>query len=144
MTAVIIPDFVFKIFEQKVVEINKTIVQKLCENYGIDLQDALAYLQNELKINFNVVHEHIEEMKITKKHQKKEGIDKTSICEARLLVATDTDVKQCGRTKLDGGKFCKLHQRLHEQDKLKYGTIHDALPIDELKKHNMKTKRNIY
>jgi hypothetical protein len=144
MTAVIIPDFVFKMFEQKVVEINKIIVQKLCEKYGIDLEDALQYLRSDLNINFNVVHEHIEQIKVTKKHQKKDTIDNNTICEARVLVATDTNVKQCARKKLDGGRFCKLHQRLHEQDNLKYGTIDDAEPDDIVKKVNMKTKRNIY
>lgn len=152
MTSITIPDFVFTMFEQKVTEINSIIVDKLCKKYGIDVSDAKKFLHKELNINFNIIHEDIEQIKVIKKHKKKvEDNDnhkhqgEGNICDARVFIASDLVVKQCSRTKIDGSTFCKLHQRLHEEGKLKYGTIHDAKPESiSTEKLKMKVKRNIY
>lgn len=158
MTSITIPDFVFSMFEQKVTEINSIIVSKMCERYNINKNDAESFLQEELGINFNIVHEDIEQIKVIKKHKKKEDVTtlnndndgdnsqhETRTCEARVFIATDLIVKQCSRTKLDGSQFCKLHQRLHDEGKLKYGTIRDRKPdCISTEKLKMKVKRNIY
>jgi hypothetical protein len=149
MTSITIPDFVFAMFEQKVTEINLIIVNKLCSKYNINKDDAKAFLQKELNINFNIIQEDIEQIKVIKKHKKKVDDDnhqfKATVCDARVFIATDLVVKQCSRTKIDGSNFCKLHQRLHEEDKLKYGTIYDDKPdCISTEKLKMKVKRNIY
>lgn len=152
MTSVTIPDFVFSMFEKKVTEINSIVVSKLCARYGIDVNDAKKFLGKELNINFNIIHEDIEQIKVIKKHKKKDHVEddgehhgQQHVCEARVFIAADLVVKQCSRAKVDGSTFCKLHQKLQEEGKLKYGTIHDVKPdsisTDKLK---MKVKRNIY
>lgn len=162
MTSITIPDFVFAMFEQKVTEINLTIVNKLCAKYNINEDDAKKFLQKELNINFNIVHEDIEQIKVIKKHNKHNKHSKhskhtsnnddnsnqeahTTTCDARVFIASDLVVKQCSRSKIEGSNFCKLHQRLHAEDKLKYGTIHDDKPdCISTEKLKMKQKRNIY
>jgi hypothetical protein len=158
MTSIEIPDFVFKMFEQKIVEINTIIVERMCERYKLDKEDACKFMKKELKINFNVVHEDVEQIKIVKKHKKKEDkqtddneldteetsvpktedtgntvktvnkVNTSSFCEARVFVATDLLVKQCSRSKIPNCNFCKLHQRVLENGGLKYGTINEAKP----------------
>jgi hypothetical protein len=140
---------VFTMFEQKVTEINLNIVNKLCSKYNINEDDAKKFLQKELNINFNIIQEDIEQIKVIKKHKKKVDDDnqpaKATVCDARVFIATDLVVKQCSRTKIEGSNFCKLHQRLHEEDKLKYGTIYDDKPdCISTEKLKMKVKRNIY
>lgn len=156
MTSITIPDFVFAMFEQKVTEINLTIVNKLCAKYNINEDDAKKFLQKELNINFNIVHEDIEQIKVIKKHNKHNkhtinNVDsgnqeaQATTCDARVFIASDLVVKQCSRSKIEGSNFCKLHQRLHEENKLKYGTIHDDKPdCISTERLKMKQKRNIY
>jgi hypothetical protein len=148
MTSISIPDFVLKMFEQKIVEINSTIVDKLCDRFDINKNEAHKFLEKELKINFKLINEDIEQIKIVKKHKKKEPVDITnqsSFCDARVFIATDVIVKQCSRSKLEGCKFCKSHQRLFEEGNLKYGTIHEVKPdCISTEKLNMKVKRTIY
>lgn len=156
MTSISIPDFVFQMFEQKVVEINTVIVHKLCDEYGIDKAEAKKFLKKELNINFNIINEDIEQIKVIKKHKKKpieadnnntndETPTGSSFCDARVFIPADLVVKQCSRSKVDNKNFCKLHQRLHEEGKLKYGTIHEQKPESiSTEKLKMKVKRNIY
>lgn len=144
MTSVAIPEFVLKLFEQKVVEINSIIVHKLCEHYMINEQEAKEFLQKEININFNVVNENIEQVKVVNKTKKKMDND-ARLCMARVYLASELVVKQCSRAQLDGKEFCKLHQKLHEEGKLKYGTINEDKPdCISSEKLKLKTKRNIY
>lgn len=171
MTAIVIPDFVFKMFSQKILEINTIIIDKLCEKYNIDKDEAHKYLEKELKIDFKLINEDIEEIKVVKKHKKKienknqnnvntvevtpqqkenelsTDTDNTpsSFCLARVFIANNLVVKQCSRSKLQGQHFCKSHQRLFEEGNLKYGTINDPKP-DSISTEvlNMKVKRTIY
>jgi hypothetical protein len=147
MTSISIPDFIFKMFTQKILEINSTIIDKLCEKYNIDKNDAHDFIGKEMKINFNLISEDIEQVKVVKKHKKKEA--KTSslslCCDARVFIPNELIVKQCSRSKLDGESFCKTHQKLFDEGNLKYGTIHEAKPDSiSTEKLKMKVKRIIY
>lgn len=152
MTSIVIPDFIFKMFTQKVLEMNNNVIDKLCEHYKIDKDDAKRFLEKELNIDFNIVNEDIEQIKIVKKHKKKEQKDDqkletntTSYCDARVFIQSELIVKQCSRSKLNGQSFCKTHQKQYETGTLKYGTIHQAKPDSiSTEKLNMKVKRTIY
>lgn len=156
MTSISIPDFVFQMFIKKITEINLGVVKKLCEKYNINEEEAKTYLETELKMDFNVVSEEIEQIKVVKKHKKPDDIERkqndqssssssSSFCDARVFVANELIVKQCSRSKLEGCNFCKSHQKLYEEGKLKYGTIHEPKPdILSTEKLKMRVKRNIY
>lgn len=149
MTSIVIPDFIFKMFTQKVLEINKTVVDKLCDHYNLDKKDVFEFLEKELKVNFNLVGEDIEQVKIVKKHKKKanqiDNTEKPTFCDARVFIPSELIVKQCSRSKLNGSSFCKIHDKLNQTGNLKYGTIHEAKPDSiSTEKLNMKVKRTIY
>lgn len=158
MTSIIVPDFIFKMFSQKILEINNIVIDKLCEHFNLDKEEAHKILEKEMKMNFKLVGEDIEQIKIVKKHKKKdtEKQDKehntsstvssmSTNCVARVFVANELIVKQCSRCKLEGSSFCKIHHQLNQSGKLKYGTIHDAKPDSiSTEKLNMKIKRTIY
>lgn len=145
MTSITIPDFILKMFTQKILEINKTIIDKLCEHYNIDKTDAHDFIGKEMKINFNLIGEDIEQVKIVKKHKKKEDTLSALSCEARVFIPNDLIVKQCSRMSLNGQSFCKTHQKLYDEGNLKYGTIHEAKPDSiSTEKLKMKVKRIIY
>ena len=153
MTSITIPDFVLKMFTQKILDINKIIIDKLCEHYNLDKEDAYKFLEKEMKIDFKLIGEDIEQIKVVKKHKKKES-EKTeenalastsTYCDARVFIANELIVKQCSRCKLDGSSFCKIHHKLNQKGQLKYGTIHEAKPDSiSTEKLNMKVKRTIY
>jgi hypothetical protein len=156
-------------FEREITKINSIIIHKICQRYNLDEEEVKQTLSNDLQINFNIIHEDIEQIKIIKKHQPKQSattnigqssqtkmehddnkvVDdaptKDTQCEARVFIASDLIVKQCSRPKLEGHKLCKLHQRLHEEGKLKYGTIHEDKPACiSTAKLNQKVRRKIY
>ena len=163
MTSPIVPQFIFDMFEREVTKINMMVVHKICQAYNLDQNEVETMLSKDLSINFNIVHEDIEQIKIVKKHQPKyqqvastssqsnnendegENTHTTSQCEARIFVASDLQVKQCSRPKLEGGQLCKLHQRLKNDGKLKYGTIHEEKPACiSTAKLDLKMRRKIY
>ena len=175
MTCAIVPQFIFDMFEREITKINSVIVHKICQEYHLDEDEVKAKLANDMSINFNIVHEDIEQIKIVKKHQPKsqcqghkskpsssdnptpsedektDGNDveeeppNTTQCEARVFIAADLIVKQCSRPKLEGTHLCKLHQRLKNEGKLKYGTVHEEKPACiSTAKLNLKVRRKIY
>jgi hypothetical protein len=164
MTSPLIPDFIFRLFEKEVTKINLTIVETMCDLYGIDLHDAQSKLSKELNINFNIISEDIEQIKIVKKQQagrreqKTENNASTSNdrslayhaspkleCCARVFVQSDLVVKQCSRFQIPESTFCKMHQQQFDGGKLKYGTIHDPKPeCISTAKLNMKVRKKIY
>jgi hypothetical protein len=177
-------------FEREIIKINSVIVHKICQEYNLDEEEVKQKLANDLAINFNIIHEDVQQIKIIKKHQPKsqaakstagcsrtvprkcesqDGEDEdndvsdadtedktvvetastatvqTTQCEARVFVASDLIVKQCSRPKLEGGNLCKLHQRLQNEGKLKYGTMQEEKPACiSTAKLNMKVRRKIY
>lgn len=162
MTSPLVPEFIFEMFEREVTKINTVIVEKMCQIYDLDVTEAKERLSKELSINFNIVHEDIEQIKIVKKHNNKaksnkandgEGSSKdveeendiNEQCEARVFVSTDLVVKQCSRSKMAESNLCKLHQRLKDEGKLKYGTINEEKPACiSTAKLNTKVRRKIY
>jgi hypothetical protein len=151
MTCPLIPHFIFKMFEKEVVKINITIIEKICRLYNLDIDEVKSQLTQDININFNIIDENIEQVKIIKKHvnnktDNEQEIEKEKIlCDARIYNASDLVVKQCSRSRMKDCNFCKLHQRLHEEGNLKYGTINDEKPeCISTAKLNMKVKRKIY
>lgn len=148
MTSPIVPDFILKLFEKEVSKINLIIVEKICELYKLDIDDVKTKIKKELNINFDVISDEIEEIKIVKKHKPKQEVSEnnnTDLCIARIFLSSQLKVKQCSRHKLDGQEFCTLHHKLNQENKLKYGTIKEKKP-DEIstEKLKRKVKRNIY
>lgn len=172
MTSVIIPDFILKIFEKEITKINVQVVEVMCKKFNINVEDAKQMLAKELKINFNIITEEIEQMKIVKKNtavSKKSSntqnapvrddkaltskvitpsthIDgQTSFCDARVYIPSELIVKQCSRSKFANCKFCKMHQKHYDEGKLKYGTVFDAKPAAiSTPALNLKVKRKLY
>jgi hypothetical protein len=180
MTSPIVPQFIFDMFEREIIKINSVIVHRICQEYHLDEEEVKQKLANDLAINFNIIHEDIEQIKIIKKHkpksqtvkskpcgskdvphqdendasesdndtENKSVVETTALstqCEARVFIAADLIVKQCSRPKLEGGNLCKLHQRLKNEGKLKYGTMQEEKPACiSTAKLNMKVRRKIY
>jgi hypothetical protein len=135
-------------FTQKILDINNIIIDKLCEHYNIDKEEARTFLEKEMKMDFKLIGEDIEQIKIVKKHKKKEtnaSASNSTYCDARVFIANELIVKQCSRCKLDDSSFCKIHHKINQKGKLKYGTIHEAKPDSiSTENLNMKVKRSIY
>lgn len=157
MTSILIPNFIFKMFSQKILDINNIVIDKLCEHYNLDKEECHKFLEKEMNMNFNLIGEDIEQIKIVKKHKKKEtekqdkkketiaSSSTSTYCDARVFVKNELIVKQCSRCKLEGSSFCKVHHKLNQKGKLKYGTIHEAKPDSiSTEKLNMTVKRTIY
>lgn len=173
MTCPIIPDFIFKLFEQEITKINMIVVDTICKQFNLDKSEVVKVLHKELNMNVNIIGEELEHIKIVKKHSTNKGhqqqneterkevnnegtshanedvkplkVTDEMICEARVYIPTELLVKQCSRSKIEGQQFCKLHNRLFEEGKLKYGTIRDEKP-DAISTSalNLKVKRKIY
>lgn len=145
MTSVIIPEFVLQMFEKEVTKINLNIIKILCEEYHLDEDDVKQKLQDKININFNIIHEDIEQIKIVKKHEQKSKQSSEEQCDARVYLQNDLVVKQCSRPRLPECNLCKIHQKLKDEGKLKYGTIHDEKPeCISTEKLNAKIRRKLY
>jgi hypothetical protein len=169
MTCPIVPEFIFQMFEKEITKLNILIVDKICDLHNLNKDEVKKELNKELKINFKIVSEDIEQIKIVKKHhniktkhtetklkdiieedksKKVENVeedDKIHICHARIFHQNELIIKRCSRPKLEGIHFCKLHLRLSEEGKLKYGTIFDKRP-DEISSEKLSkiVKKRIY
>jgi hypothetical protein len=137
-------------FTQKILDINNIIISKICEHYDLNKEDVYSFLEKEMQMNFTLIGEDIEQIKVIKKHKKKENAKDASTtssiyCDARVYTANELVVKQCSRCKLEGSSFCKIHDKLNQNGKLKYGTIHETKPdCISTERLNMKVKRTIY
>lgn len=152
MTCAIVPDFILKTFEKEIAKIVERVVVKMCDEYNIDFQDAKTRLHKSLDINLDIVNEDVEHVKIIKKHQPstsgKDGIKElknNDACEARIYIPNEIVVRQCCRSKLENGKFCKTHQKQYDSNTLKWGTIHDEKPEEiSTAKLKLKQKKTLY
>jgi cellulose synthase/poly-beta-1,6-N-acetylglucosamine synthase-like glycosyltransferase len=152
MTCTIIPDFILKLFEKEIAKVVERVVVKMCDEYHIDVNDAKLKLKNSMDIDFDIVDEDIEQVKIVKKHnastnkiENNSTSSNTNMCEARLYISSELSVRQCSRSKHENGRFCKTHQKQFDANSLKWGTIHDDKP-DEIStaKLKNKTKKTLY
>lgn len=119
MTSPIIPGEILNLFQSEVNKIVEKAVKKICDEYDIDFEEAKELVDIKLTPN-------IENLHITKKRQP--NISKEDRCLARQI--RPFGVKQCDLRKKDGQDFCKIHQKCHDNNTLKYGKIDDPLPID--------------
>lgn len=170
MTSVIIPDFIFQLFEKEITKINLMVVEAVCSRYNLNIEEVKTLLETDLKMNFKLLSQDIEQVKIIKKHisgastskAKTETTEKikpveietknknpkdgqTTFCNARVFISNELIVKQCSKSNISGCQFCKLHQRQHDEGKLKYGTINDKKP-DAISTPalRLRVKRTIY
>lgn len=152
MTSVIIPDFILKLFEKEISKVIEQVVEKMCDEYDIDVNDAKNRLKHALNVNLDIVDEEVEHVKIVKKHSQatannQDGVkqDPATICEARLFIQSQLAVRQCSRSKLANCRFCGIHQKLFEQNKLKWGTMNDEKPEEiSTAKLKQKVKKTLY
>ncbi len=124
MKAPVITDFIINLFKNEIKKINLTIVENLCKIYNIDIDDAKLKLQDSLNINFEL-NKNDKLQFITK--QKELPVEDR--CIARLFVKKNLEITQCSRRKKNC-EFCKKHNKMNNEGRLKYGTIEDEKPIE--------------
>ena len=122
MTSPIIPDYILDLFRGEVAKVNITFLKRLCEMYKIDFEEAKQKLAKDLKIPFEITTN--EKIVIIKKQKEQ---DPELRCIARLFKKKDLEVMQCTRKK-KGGELCGIHQKMFDNDKLKYGLITEEVP----------------
>lgn len=148
MTCAIVPDFILQLFEKEIIKVVDGVVNKLCEEYSLDIQEVRERLKETLDINLHVVDSDIEQMKIVKKHQHASTSKSESsehCCEARLFIHNELVVRQCSRGKMENSRFCKTHQKQFDSNTLKWGTIHDEKPEEiSTAKLKHKVKKTLY
>ena len=124
MTTPIIPDFILKLFQNEINTINNNLLNNFCKLFKIDLEDAKNKLKNELNISLEI--DKNEKIKIVKKHK---DAPQEERCCARVYRQKDLEVGQCPRKHAnDCGDFCKRHKKMHDEGRLKYGTINQTIP----------------
>lgn len=122
MTTPLIPDFVLSLFQNEIIRINSDLLKKTCDIYNIDFEDAKNKLKKELHITFQIKQN--EKIAIVKKQKIVEPAER---CIARVFRKKDIEVLQCTRRKKDCD-FCKRHETMFNEKRLKYGTIHEEIP----------------
>lgn len=133
MTAPLIPEAVFKLFQNELTNINLIFLEKVCKVYKLDIEEAKAKLSKELKLSFE-----ISDVKVKIVKQQKLPDDEER-CMARIFRKKDLEVMQCTRRKGKECHFCKRHQNMNMEGRLKYGTMNDPVP-KEISPEVLKTK----
>lgn len=122
MTTPCIPDFILLLFQNEIKKINLIFLENICKEYNIDFNEA----KNKFKdINFELTN--IEQIKIVKKQKEHPSEIR---CIARVYKQKDLEVIQCTRRKGIDCNFCKRHNDMYLEKRLKYGTINDEIPIE--------------
>lgn len=126
MTTPLVPDFILQLFQDEVHKINSVVVQKMCQMYNIDYDDAVTKLAKEAAIKLTLSNN--EKIKLVKKQKEPDAKQR---CHARVFRKKDLEVFQCTRkTPAEGACFCKRHQKMNDEGRLKYGTINDVKPAE--------------
>lgn len=136
MTTVIIPETIFKLFQNEIQKINLNLLENICKIYEIDINEAKEKLKDVYNINFEL--EDINKIKYSKKHKE---ISQDIRCKARIYKQNEVIVSQCMKKKIDDCEFCKKHERMFKNDKLQYGTIDEPIP-EIIEKKLIKKKKN--
>jgi hypothetical protein len=142
MTSPIIPDFITKIFAQEIARINLQLLKAICDRHDLDFDIEKKFLKDKIDIDLDVINENIEIFK--KKRSYGDNISPEDRCKARTFNIKDHDFKQCCRKHMPDVLFCKLHERMNKENKLKYGDISGDVPEDILEKIKKINKRTIY
>lgn len=135
MTAPIVPDFILELFKNEIKKINLGLLEEICKTYDIDINEAKTKLQDSLNINFDLNKN--EKIKIVNKQKELPSEER---CIARLFRKKDMEVFQCSRRKKECD-FCKKHEKMNDEDRLKYGTINDDVPEALSEKKLIKIKK---
>lgn len=134
MTAPLIPDTIFKLFQNELTNVNLIFLEKVCKLYNLNLEEAKAKLSKELKLSFEISDV---KMKIVKPQKLPNDEER---CMARIFRKKDLEVLQCTRRKGKECEFCKRHQKMHVEGRLKYGSIDEPVP-KEISPETLKTKK---
>ena len=135
MTTPIVPDFILELFKNEIKKINLGLLEEMCKTYSIDIEEAKTKLKDSLNINFDLNKN--EKIKIVNKQKELPSEER---CIARLFRKKDMEVFQCSRRKKECD-FCKKHEKMYDEDRLKYGTINDDIPEALSEKKLIKIKK---
>jgi hypothetical protein len=135
MTTPIVPDFILELFKNEIKKINLGLLEEMCKTYNIDIEEAKTKLKDSLNINFDLNKN--EKIKIVNKQKELPSEER---CIARLFRKKDMEVFQCSRRKKECD-FCKKHEKMYDEDRLKYGTINDDIPEALSEKKLIKIKK---
>ncbi len=126
MTTPMIPDFILKLFQNEINKINTNLLVHFCALFKVDIEDAKNKLKNDLNISLEL--DKNEKIKIVKKHKEAPSEER---CCARVYRPKDLEVCQCPRRRANEcGDFCKRHKKMHDEGRLKYGTISQTVPTE--------------
>jgi len=138
MTTPLIPDFILKLFQDEIRKVTSLMLEKFCQVFEIDLDEAKARLKNELNIELELTANPY--IKIIKKQKQLEPSER---CIANVFHKERLELCQCSRRKLfDDSKMCKRHHRMWADDRLQHGTIEDEKEGD-VKKKVLKLKKYV-
>ena len=118
MTTPVVPDFILGLFQNEIYKINLVLLEKICQIYKINFNEATKRLKDELKVNLTLNQD--ERIKIVKTRPK---LDSCERCKALLLKRSDLELEQCSRRHHPEKEFCKIHQNMHDNGTLKYGKM---------------------
>lgn len=135
MTTPLLPDVILDLFQDEVKKINKSYIAELCKIYNIDFEEACQKMEEAGNISFTLVDNQY--VKLVKKHKPVEDNER---CHARIYSQKDLIVAQCSRQKRDETNFCRMHAKMRDEGRLKYGTIHDKTP-EEISDSKLKSKK---
>jgi hypothetical protein len=135
MTAPVVPDFVLNLFKNEIKKINLIIIENLCKIYKIDIDDAKLKLEDSLNMNFELNKN--DKLQFTTKQKELPVEDR---CIARLFYKKQLEVTQCSRRKKNC-EFCKKHDKMNIEGRLKYGTINEEKPAEISETQLLKLKK---
>jgi hypothetical protein len=142
MTAPLLPECVLALLEAEVAKVNRLFLEKVCERYKLDMREVESILHTTMSPSLLPVDEHI---KVTKVYKPRQRLDEDDRCRARTFKKKELHVQQCTRRFVSGCRFCKTHQKMHDENILKYGTIDDA-PDEQISEKKLKkvVKKKLY
>lgn len=131
MTTPIVPDLILGLFQNEINKINLDLLEKVCQIYKINYQEAVERLKNELKVNLVINKD--ERIKIVKTRPE---LNSNERCIARCFKRSDLDLVQCTLRHYPDKNFCKRHQNMFDNGTLKFGTINDEIMVKDKETRN--------
>lgn len=133
MTNVAVPDFIIKLYEDETRKVLNTVINHICHRFSLEKSAVTSGVEKNINLKLEIVPDDDETLIITKKTPKPPP-DEDERCVARLK--KNGVFVQCLCVRNDNFELdmCTRHSNAFHQEKLKYGTINDPIPDENLKR----------
>jgi hypothetical protein len=135
MTSVLVPDFIINLYEDETKKVIHQVLDHLCDRYNLKKTEVVDGVEKNINMKLEIIPETKEDLVIVKR------VPRTPPPEGERCIARlkkNGAFCQCGFRVKNNPDYCTRHFNAFKEDKLKYDTVNDELPVENLGRRRKK------